>query len=529
MNPRSSKARTRRGEAEHAPSFLSTLMATSHDPIIGLNGQGTIVSWNSAAERLFGWTAGDIKGNPISRIIAHEHLREAHRMLQRVRRGEEIRQFETMCRGKTDQRFNVSLNVSPYKSENGTVVGLVAVARDITRRLRSRETLVRRNRELLTFHRLSQIALSTRSLEESYRDIVNEIRSATGFPIAVIALVDEARETIVLHGLMGAGAKTSRLSMELPLGKTLSGIVVRTGKPLIITNISRHPEYRGKVLHQTHAQTFVGYPMKVGGKIFGCLNLAHTEIVEIKEETGQWIEGLANYVAVLTERKRAEEDLHTSREQLRELSRRTRTVIEEERKRIARDLHDELGQELSLLQLDLGIIQRRLPPAESDLLNKSKSMTAMIDSAIRSVQRISSDLRPTLLDNLGLGAAAEWAVAQFQKRTKIRCRISVDPPDLALDAERSTALFRILQEALTNVLRHAKATKVDVQLAEHSNEIQLLVKDNGRGIPLLRIKDPKSTGLAGMRERVLPWGGNVAFSGRQGKGTEVTVTVPMKS
>ncbi len=526
MNPKSSKTRTLRGEAERAVSLLSTLMAISHDPIIGLTASGTIISWNPAAESLFGWTASEIKGTSLSRIVTHEHRHEVQRILDQVRHGEQVRQVETVFAGKDDRRLDVSLNVSSHTSENGTVTGVVAVVRDITRRLRSREVLVRRNRELLTFHRLSQIVLSSRSLQQSYRDIVNEIRSATGFPIAVIAMVDDTRETIILHGLRGRGAKTDRLSLELPLGKTLSGVVVRTGKPLIVTHISRHPEYRSKVLRQTHAQTFVGYPLKVGHTIIGCLNLAHTEIIEISEETKQWIEGLANYVAVLTERKRAEEEIHASREQLRELSSRSRTVIEEERKRIARDLHDELGQELSLLQLELGILRKHLPPAEKDLLRKTKSMTSLIDFAIRSVQRLSSELRPTLLDNLGLGAAAEWAVNEFQKRTRIRCRITVDPPDLTLDADRSTALFRILQEALTNILRHAKATRVVVHLTKRRDGIELRVRDNGRGITALRIKDPKSTGLVGMRERVLPWGGSVTFDGRQGKGTEVIVAIP---
>ncbi len=529
MTSKTSKSDPHRGKAGRPLSYLSTLMVASHDPIIGMTSNGTVVSWNPAAEKLFGWSAREIKGSSISRIIARGHHREIQRILEQVRQGEHVRQFETVFAGKDDRRLNVSLNVSSHTSENGALAGVVAVVRDITRRLRSREALIRRNRELLTFHRLSQIVLSSRSLQESYRDIVDEIRAATGFPIAVIAIVDEARKSIVLHGLTRRGAKTDLLSMEFPVEKTLAGVVVQTGKPLIVTHLLRHPEYRSKVLRRTRAQTFIGYPMKVGGRIIGCLNLAHTENVEISGETGQWIEGLANYVAVLSERKRAEEELHISREQLRELSRRTRSVIEEERKRIARDLHDELGQELSLLQLDLGIIQKRLPPTEKDLLKRAKSMTALIDTAIRSVQKMSADLRPTLLDSLGLGAAAEWAVEEFQKRTKIRCRIVVEPSDLTLDAERSTALFRILQEALTNVLRHAMASTVVVHLAKHESEVQLSIKDNGRGIPALRIKDPKSTGLAGMRERVLPWGGNVAFSGRQGKGTEVIVTVPGRS
>jgi signal transduction histidine kinase len=242
---------------------------------------------------------------------------------------------------------------------------------------------------------------------------------------------------------------------------------------------------------------------------------------------GRWIESLANYVAVMTERKRAEEELRTSREQLRALSVYTQSAIEEERKRIAREIHDELGQELSLLQLELGLLSDQLPKSPKSLLSKAKAMTDLIDSSIRSVQRISTDLRPTLLDNLGLGAAVEWAVKEFQKKTKIRCQVSVVPPELKLDQERSTVVFRIVQEALTNVLRHAKASHVMVRLEKHQESVVLTVRDDGSGIAADKIKDPHSVGLAGMRERLRPWNGTLAISGKPAQGTEVIVTLPL--
>jgi PAS domain S-box-containing protein len=516
-----------RGEAERAPSLLSALVAFSHDPIIGMTGDGTIVSWNPAAKTLYGWTSRDIKGKSISHLFAPDYLGGIQRILAKVRRGGHVRQFESVCIGKDGERHNVSMNVSSVEGRDGSVPGVIAIIRDITRRLEGTETRIRQNRELLTYLKLSQIVLSSRPLQESFRDIADEIRKATGFPIAAIAIIDEARQTVVFHGLKGRGTHAHRLVQEYPINTTLSGVVVRTGKPLVKTHVQDHPEYRRTAARRTRAQTFVGYPMRVGQKIIGCLNLAHTKNIDIGDETKQWIEGLANFVAVLMERKRAEEDLRASREQLRELSRWTQAAIEEERKRISREIHDQLGQELSLLQLELGLMQDGLPKVKSDLRSKAQSMTRLIDSAIRSVQKISTDLRPTLLDNLGLGAAVDWAAKEFQKRTKIRCRMSADPPDLKLDPERSTALFRILQEALTNVFRHARATQVAVHLEGRKHDVVLTVRDNGIGIPLRRITHAKSVGLTGMRERVHPWGGSVAISGTPGKGTAVTVTIPL--
>ena len=202
-------------------------------------------------------------------------------------------------------------------------------------------------------------------------------------------------------------------------------------------------------------------------------------------------------------------------------------AIEEERKRIAREIHDELGQQLSLLRLELGLMEDQIPAAQKELRKESHSLTKLIDASIRSVQKISSDLRPTLLDNLGIGAAVEWQTKEFQKRTKIICEVTIEPPEIKLDQERTTALFRILQEALTNIVRHARATKVIVSLILGDHAVTLRVQDNGIGITPQHLTDARSFGLMGMRERIYPWGGNVEIHGEAGKGTEVMINIPI--
>jgi signal transduction histidine kinase len=231
-------------------------------------------------------------------------------------------------------------------------------------------------------------------------------------------------------------------------------------------------------------------------------------------------------VSELTERKRGEEELRTSQEQLRELSNHIQFAVEEERKSIAREIHDELGQQLSLLRLELGLMEDQFPADQKNLRKESRSLTKLVDSAIRSVQKISSDLRPTLLDNLGIGAAVDWQTKEFQKRTKINCEVKIDPPEIKLDQERTTALFRILQEALTNIVRHAYATNVRVSLVLGEHAVTLRVQDNGIGITPQHLADARSFGLMGMRERVHPWGGNVDIRGETGKGTEIIVNIP---
>ncbi len=521
--------RALRSKADPAQTYLEEVEYSSNDALIGVTPGGTINRWNPAAEQLFAYKASKVKGAHLSLLMPSDRTRDLKRILRRAREGERTVRFETVCNAGDGRRVDVALTVSPVLDPAGRASAMLVIARDLTRRRSGSAALERRNRELMTFHKLSDIVLSSRSLQKTYRDIVREIRAATGFPIAAIALYDERRQVMVFHGRQQQHGQPSRGTVEVPIDETISGLVIRRGKPLIENRVDKNPKVRSAFLRGARAQTFVGYPMKAGDKIIGCLNLAHTRSIDITPDTARWIESLANYTAVLTERKRYEDELHRSREQLRELSRHVQEAVEDERIRIAREIHDVLGQELSLLQLELGLIQDRLPRAQKELRTKTKRMSRLIDTSIRSVQRISADLRPTLLDNLGLGAAVEWMAKDFQKRSLISCELCIEPPQIRLDPGRSTALFRILQEALTNVLRHARATMVQVRLVKNRRVAALTVRDNGIGIPPDRLADSKSVGLTGMRERAFPWGGNVEIRSREKKGTEIVATLPLST
>jgi signal transduction histidine kinase len=226
--------------------------------------------------------------------------------------------------------------------------------------------------------------------------------------------------------------------------------------------------------------------------------------------------------------RRAEEQLRESHEQLRALSVYLQQVREEERTRIAREVHDELGQALTSCKLDLSWIAGRLPSNLKPLIEKARSLTAHIDSTIQTVRRISSELRPGVLDHLGLAAAIEWQANEFQNRTGIRCDVRSRVREQLPDQNVTTAFFRIFQETLTNVIRHAGATHVAVDLKEASGRINLEVRDNGRGISLTDIFNNRSMGLLGMRERAALLGGNFKIGGiPRGKGTMVRVSIPL--
>lgn len=227
-----------------------------------------------------------------------------------------------------------------------------------------------------------------------------------------------------------------------------------------------------------------------------------------------------------TERRRAEAQLRESHQQLRALSVYLQHVREEERIRIAREVHDELGQALTGLKLELTWLTSHLPGQLKNLHERTRSMAERIDETIHAVRRIASELRPGLLDTAGLLAALEWQAAQFQSQTGIQCRVKATIREKLWDQDLNTAFFRIFQETLTNIIRHAQATRVEVRLAELGNHLLLEVKDNGRGISEAEMHNTKSIGLLGMRERAALLGGEVRVRGEPGKGTTVSVRIP---
>ncbi len=232
----------------------------------------------------------------------------------------------------------------------------------------------------------------------------------------------------------------------------------------------------------------------------------------------------------ITERKKAEEELKISREQLRYLSAYLQSAIEDERMHIARDIHDELGQLLTALKMDLFWLNNKMQKNRNkkSLLSKIKSMSELIDTAVKTVQKKSAELRPGMLDDLGLPAAIEWQAHEFCERTGIKCYMNLDfSEDIELDQDISIAIYRIFQEALTNVFRHANATTIEISLYKKTENIILEVKDNGKGITKEQITNARSYGLTGIRERAHLLGGKVKIVGIPGKGTTLKVSIPL--
>ncbi|MBN2468432.1 MAG: sensor histidine kinase, partial [Deltaproteobacteria bacterium] len=229
----------------------------------------------------------------------------------------------------------------------------------------------------------------------------------------------------------------------------------------------------------------------------------------------------------ITERKVIECELKQSREQLRRLTTYIQSAVERERAKISRAVHDELGQMMTALKIDLYWIGKQLQGDQPVVNEKIRSMSCLIDKTIESLHKITSELRSDILDELGLDAALEWQIHEFRCRTGIDAVLRIDSQCAVKEKDLSLTIYRIFQEAMTNIVRHAAATKVEVTVRDKDGSVELEVKDNGKGISEEKIRASSSFGLMSMRERSYSLGGSLGITGERDKGTTVLARLPL--
>jgi signal transduction histidine kinase len=228
----------------------------------------------------------------------------------------------------------------------------------------------------------------------------------------------------------------------------------------------------------------------------------------------------------ITRRKHAEQELNESHRRLRELSASLQRAREDEKTRIARELHDDLGQRLTALKMDVATLQDDIPDDLASLKHTAQGMNQLIDGTVAAVRRIAADLRPVMLDDLGLASAVEWLTGEFTRRHGIKTTLAVSDEDMEFDHAAATAIYRLVQEALTNVARHAQASEVTVALHHESTQDIVTVSDNGKGMGPEEEAKAGSFGLLGMKERAHLLGGTMTIASKPSQGTTIRIIIP---
>jgi signal transduction histidine kinase len=322
-------------------------------------------------------------------------------------------------------------------------------------------------------------------------------------------------------------------------GQGPASLAIRTGTPAVLRDTQTDiliAEWQEAATQRGYA-SILGAPLLAEGRPFGSLTIYSAKADAFDREEMALLQQLADDLAfgivslrARAERDQAEKELESSREQLRMLAAHLQSAREAERTHLAREIHDELGQYLTGLKMDVAsleeLVKQHGPDAERPLLRKVQAMSQLLDTTVQSVRKIASELRPAVLDSLGLLAAIEWQAEEFQRRTEIRCECFLTVEEVKLDRDGATAVFRILQESLTNVMRHANATRVTITFEQETGHYFMEIKDDGEGIQADNLDKSNALGVLGMKERAHLFGGSVSISGEPGKGTTVVVKIP---
>ena len=319
-----------------------------------------------------------------------------------------------------------------------------------------------------------------------------------------------------------------KVTQETPLeaGVGLPGRVLVSGEPVWIIDVTKDLNFpRAKLAQDIGVKAGFAFPILIGIRVVGVMEFFSPKAVEPDPQMLYIMAQIGTLLGRVLERKQAQDENERSQDQLRKLYLRLEQVREEERTRTAREVHDHLGQVLTTIKLELSLLRNKLVDESPAIEESTGQLLEMSDEAIQTVKKISMDLRPPILDDLGIAEAIVWQVKEFTERTGIACEFEDELCGFEPNLERSITLFRIFQEILTNIVRHAGATKVCVTLTDDEETLTLHVQDNGCGISPSQVSSLRSLGLMGMRERAMVWGGNVLIHGTPSDGTIVNINI----
>jgi len=420
-----------------------------------------------------------------------------------------------------------------FFDEAGQVGRMFGAGIDVTARKRVEEELAARARQQATVAALGRRALAGADLSVLMEEAVAEVgRNLEVEYTSILELLPGGEGLLPRAGVGFSGEWVGKPPVPAGL-ESQAGYTLLSEKPVFVADLRTEARFTCRWLAD---HGVVGsLTVRIGSERspFGVLGAHATRARVFSEDDAHFLQGVAYVLAAAIEHADAQEQLMSSRDLLRSLLSRVEDVREVERARVARELHDELGQALACLKMDLSWLLGRLREAggwpESLVRDRTNVMFELIDGALQAVRKIASDLRPVVLDYVGLAAAISRQIMAFRSRTQLACSLTSDLEDLQLCQDRSTAVFRVFQEALSNIARHADATAVDVRLRQEAGELVLNVQDNGKGITEAEASAYESLGLWGMRERVRPLGGSLLVGPMPGGGTLVEVRMPLES
>ncbi len=493
--------------------------------------------------------------------IADRHMRDVlgedafQRILPRVLKGlsGETVQFDDCLPFRAGGERWVHGVYVPHRDRSGDVDGIVIFVSDITARKRNEDELRKAVERFDLLSRTARRLLESESPQDAIHGLCTEVLSYLDCDVFFNFLVDKNKGRLRLNACAGVPDETSRKVGWLDYGEAVCGCVARDGKGIVCENVHSSSDHRNDFVKSLRIKAYACFPLFAHGTVAGTISFGNRSRDAFREDEQTLMKSFADLVSIAMERMRTRETLEAlvhertaaletefvdrmhaqvalrqSEERYRNLAAHLQSLREDERARIAREVHDELGQVLAGMNFDVSTLAAKYHD-HKPVIERTESISRQIVAALQTVKRICTELRPSILDHFGISEAIKWQAEEFQKRSGIACTVSVKPDVIVLDGDLSTVVFRIFQEALTNIARHAEASEIVVVFKQESGTVVLNVTDNGRGIEEEHISGSSPTfGLMGIRERAEHAGGQVVIKRNRGGGTTVLLRIPLK-
>lgn len=502
-----------------------TLFESSPEAIILIGLDSKILDCNDATAQITGMDKEKMVGRPFTELglLREKDIPQQLKTLSQLATGEETGPYELRIREDKAARW---LEVFPVAlKKDGTVYAIQVIARDITKRRWAEEKIKQRNEELTVLNMIAAAASQSLELREVLKASLQETMMVLNAEGGIVYLFDEDSQSFIPAVHQGLSPDVLEEMNGFKLGEGWLGRVAQNRHPLFVADIASDPKHAAPAAINAGWRSLVGVPLETVGETVGVIAILSYKEGKLAPERLSMLTAIGNQVGVAVENAQLFEAVSQGRERLQILSQRLVEVQESERRTIARELHDEIGQALTGLKLMLDMAARS--PGEDTGESLREALT-LVDGLMTQVRNLSLDLRPTMLDDLGLLPALLWHCGRYTDQTSIH----VDFRHTNLEGRRfgpkvETAAYRIVQEALTNVARHADVDKVAVHLWTEQSTLNVRIEDQGAGFDPEHVMTEESSGLVGMRERAVLLGGALTIESTPGAGTRLAARLPL--
>lgn len=499
------------------------------DGFFSLDSSWVFIYVNSRAEQILNQSKSNLLGKNIWEIHTTASV-AFHEACMKAREQQRYQHLESFYK-PLQRHFEIHV----YPSPNGVSVYFT----DITERKDAEQKVLKSSRMYATISEVNKAIVYADSQEKLFRDICNVVVESGKFRMAWIGLID--KETKMVVPVNDAGHEEGYLSTirvsadNIAEGWGPTGTAIRQGRHYICNDIHTDPAmsaWREEALSRGYHSS-IALPIIKFGEPFGSFSLYSQETHFFDEEEIKLLDEVVKDIAFALEAfdnetalKEKEQEIQDMNGQLRDLASNLQNIREEERTYIAREIHDELGQQLTAIKLDAAWLDRKIQ-GDDPIKQRIGNIISMLSNVIHSIRKIAMQLRPSVLDDLGLIEALKWQIRDFQNRYAVPIAFKYPDNPPALPAASATGLFRIFQETLTNIARHAEATAITANLSIDGQQLVMTIADNGKGFDPIAVKKKKTLGLLGMKERTLMMKGTYRITSQPGEGTCLSVSIPL--